>query len=135
MILSYLAAAQGGKLDANIDAAFRPLDNDNDASSCQKDNVGTTTMTMLIDPVLFTTALSKALRRGCYGAPAGLWGPIILPFVASLPAHPQSGVGSGSNEEVNGRIEVDEERKDPQVPQSPSPLQLTIVSSLVSLIV
>ena len=135
MILSYLAAAQGGKLGANIDAAFRPWDNDNDASSCQKDNVGTTTMTMLIDPVLFTTALSKALRRGCYGAPAGLWGPIILPFVASLPAHPQSGVGSGSNEEVNDRIEVDEERKDPQVPQSPSPLQLTIVSSLVSLIV
>ena len=35
--------------------------------------------------IAFTKSLSKSLRRACYGAPASVWCPIILPLVASLP--------------------------------------------------
>lgn len=118
MILSYLAAAQGGMIGDNIIVgAFRVGDHH---SGKQEDGA---TVTTLLDPVAFTTALSKALRRGCYGAPAGAWGPTILPFVASLPG----------GEEWKGRIEG-EQPQDTKLSQSPSalPLQLTIVSSLVS---
>jgi len=129
MILSYLAAAQGGKIGDNIFVgAFRVGDDRNDMGK-QEDGA---TVTTLLDPVAFTTALSKALRRGCYGAPAGAWGPTILPFVASLPAHHHGG-GNVGGEEWKGRIEG-EQPQDTKLSQSPSalPLQLTIVSSLVS---
>jgi hypothetical protein len=122
MILSYLAAAQGGMIGDNIVGAFRVGDHH---SGKQEDVI-------LLDPVSFTTALSKVLRRGCYGAAAGAWGPTILPFVASLPAFHHHSDGSGG-EELRGRIEG-EQPQDTKLSQSPSalPLQLTIVSSLVS---
>ncbi len=123
MILSYLAAAQGGKLGENS-GAFRV---DDDLSGN-----GYNCTTMFLDPVAFTTALSKVLRRGCYGAPAAVWGPIILPFVASLPTLHHGGDSSG--EELKGRIDG-EQQLDSQIPPSMLPLQLTIMSSLVSVIV
>ncbi|KAL9186973.1 hypothetical protein ACHAXT_010693 [Thalassiosira profunda] len=41
-----------------------------------------------VDAGAFATALGKALRRGCGGAPAAAWGPTMLPLVASLPSFP-----------------------------------------------
>jgi hypothetical protein len=38
-----------------------------------------------MDASAFTKSLSKSLRRGCCGAPATCWGPMILPILASLP--------------------------------------------------
>lgn len=38
-----------------------------------------------MDAFAFVKALSKSLRKACYGSPATSWGQMILPIVASLP--------------------------------------------------
>ena len=73
-----------------------------------------------LDVSAFTKSLSKALRRACCGAPAAVWGPTILPIVASLPRVDdvvKSGNGDDHKEGKEGKQD--------------HPLPLVVVESLV----
>lgn len=76
-----------------------------------------------LDATSFTKSLSKAVRRACYGAPVIVWGPTILPIVASLP---RLEVATEPNH-------VATEREDRMKEAEVRPLPLLVVESLVSL--
>jgi hypothetical protein len=84
-----------------------------------------------MDPSAFVKSLCRALRKGCHGAPACDWGPVILPIVALLPtyvpdtANLDGGKGEGKGQTENESKETAKEER---------PFSISVVSSMVSLV-
>ena len=139
MVLSYMiAVAEARKKETVADADTDPPERDDDgawvrgASDRDGGSVdGGERGDNYMDPSAFVKSLCRALRKGCHGAPACDWGPVILPIVALLPTYvPTIARSHGDGEEGKGRTE-DESK---ETVREERPFSISVVSSLVSLI-
>ncbi|KAL3808336.1 hypothetical protein ACHAXA_003234 [Cyclostephanos tholiformis] len=116
MVLSFIAAAAEEKKNAATAAnGYDEHDNDGPWNRVVSGQDGALVVggdkgrNNNIDPSAFVKSLCRALRKGCHGAPACDWAPVILPIVALLPTNAPvaadlDGGEGGKNGESNGTV-------------------------------